>query len=236
MKPTILPSRQAPFIILTQKLLLACGIFSSLLYVVMNVVTAMLYEGYDFASQTVSELSAVDAPTRPLWVVLAIFYSLFVIAFGVGVRRSAAGSRYLDAAGVLFIVDGIIGFFWPPMHQREVIAAGGGTLTDTMHIIFTIVQVFIMILIIAFGAAAIGKWFRLYSSMTLILLLVSGILTGMDSPKLEANLPTPGIGVWERISIGVYMLWVILLAIVLLRRGNRSWHTDSIETGEVMFK
>jgi hypothetical protein len=33
----------------------------------------------------------------------------------------------------------------------------------------------------------------------------------------KANEPTPWIGVWERINIGVYMLWVVVLAIALLR-------------------
>jgi hypothetical protein len=44
-----------------------------------------------------------------------------------------------------------------------------------------------------------------------------GALTGMEAPGLEANLPTPLIGVWERIGIGVFMLWIAMLAIVLLR-------------------
>jgi hypothetical protein len=44
------------------------GIVSSLLYVAMNVFVAMQWEGYSSASQTISELSAIDAPTRSLWV------------------------------------------------------------------------------------------------------------------------------------------------------------------------
>ena len=45
-----------------------------------------------------------------------------------------------------------------------------------------------------------------------------GVLTGIDSPGMEANEPTPRIGVWERIGIAAQMLWVIVLAVVLLRR------------------
>ncbi|HEV8286443.1 MAG TPA: hypothetical protein VGQ09_19175 [Chitinophagaceae bacterium] len=44
---------------------------------------------------------------------------------------------------------------------------------------------------------------------------------GIDSPNIEANLPTPWIGVWERINIGVYMIWVMVLAILLLRAEKR---------------
>ena len=79
------------------KIFLACGVLSSLLYVVANVVTAALYKGYSAVSQTVSELSAIGAPTRELWVLLMIPYSLLVIAFGAGVWQSAEGNRRLLA-------------------------------------------------------------------------------------------------------------------------------------------
>jgi hypothetical protein len=51
---------------MARKALLVCGILSSLLYVVMNVFVPMQWQGYSSASQTVSELSAIGAPTRPL--------------------------------------------------------------------------------------------------------------------------------------------------------------------------
>ena len=57
---------------MVRKVLLNCGILSSLLYVAMNVLGAMQWEGYNTASQTVSELSAIGAPSRPLWVLLGV--------------------------------------------------------------------------------------------------------------------------------------------------------------------
>ena len=205
-------------------ILLICGILSSVLYVVTNVVTIWLYEGYSPVSQTVSELSAIGAPTRALWVSLLLVYSLLLIAFGWGVWQISPNNRPLRIVGALFIANACVGFFWPPMHQRAVLAAGGGTLTDTLHIVFTAIWGLFAIFTIGFGAAALGKWFRLYSIATLILLLFFGILTGIEGPKLEENLPTPLIGIWERINIGVYTLWVIILAILLLREKNKPSH------------
>ena len=46
-----------------RKGLLMCGILSSLLYVAMNIFVPMQFEGYSYTSQTVSELSAIGAPT-----------------------------------------------------------------------------------------------------------------------------------------------------------------------------
>jgi hypothetical protein len=57
---------------MVRKLLLVCGILSSLLYVATVVLAAMRWEGYSSTSQTVSELIAIDAPTRPLVVPLFI--------------------------------------------------------------------------------------------------------------------------------------------------------------------
>jgi len=65
---------------------------------------------------------------------------------------------------------------------------------------------------------AFGRWFRLYSIASLVILAACGALTFLDAPQIAANLPTPWIGVWERIDIGVWMLWLLVLAVVLLRR------------------
>jgi hypothetical protein len=176
----------------------------------------VLYEGYSSVSQTVSELSAIGAPTRLQWVLLAIPYSLLVAAFGWGVWESAGRNRSLRVVGVLLVSYGALGVLWPfaPMHLRGT----EFTLTDTMHIVLGAVTVLLMLLAIGFGAAAFGKWFRLYSILSLAILVVFGALTGVDAPRIAANLPTPWIGVWERINIGAFLLWVVVLAIALLRR------------------
>ena len=201
-----------------RKVLLVCGIVSSMLYVGMNVFVPMQWKDYSSASQTVSELSAVGAPTRPLWLLPAAFYTLLVTAFGWGIWKSAGRIRALRIVGALIVIYGALGVLWPfaPMHLRPLLAAGGGTLSDTMHIVLGGVTVILMLLAIAFGAASLGKWFRVYSIASLVILAVFGVLTFLEAPRIGANLPTPWIGVWERIDIGVFLLWVVVLAIALL--------------------
>jgi hypothetical protein len=113
------------------KTLLVCGILSSRLYVAMNVFIAMQWEGYSSASQTVSELSAIGAPTRSLWVPLGAVYTVLVTAFGWGVWRSAGRSRAVRIVGGLLVAYGALGVLWPfaPMHLRDTLAAGGSTLS-----------------------------------------------------------------------------------------------------------
>lgn len=203
----------------TRKLLLFCGPLSSLFYLAMNIVVPLFYEGYSSASQTISELSAIGAPTRPLWVPLGHVYTILVIAFGWGVWTSAGTNRRLRAVGELMITYGLTGFAWPfaPMHQREVLAAGGGTQADGMHIALGVVTGVSYLMSLLFGAASFGKPFRIYSIATLVAFLVSGTLMGRDGPKLNRNLPTPWIGVNERIMIGVFLVWMVVLAVAILR-------------------
>lgn len=193
--------------------LLVCGIFSSLLYAGMNVFISMQWDGYSSASQTISELSAIGAPTRALWVWLGTIYTLLFAAFGWGVWRSGARNRPLRVAGAVMIVQGFIGLFWPPMHLR----GEGLTLTDTLHIVWTVATLLLMILAMGFAASALGSRFRTYTIATMAIFVVFGTLTGLDGPRVAANLPTPWIGVWERINTAAYLIWVVVLATALLR-------------------
>ena len=199
------------------RLLIISGIIASLYYAVMNVIVPMYYPGYDIASYTVSELSAIDTPTRTLWVSLVFFYTVLVIFFGAGMWIDSANNKNLRIAAILMIVYGVSGFFWPPMHQRKVIAAGGGSFTDTMHIIFAVFTIVLMMLMMFFAARAFSRRFKYFTVFTFILFIIFGIFTGIEGPKLDKDLPTPLLGVWERINIGLFLLWSIVLATQLLK-------------------
>jgi len=202
--------------------LLFCGVLASLLYIAMNIFIPPLYEGYNWVTQTVSELSAVGAPTRPLWFVLGIIYTLLVAGFGWGVLKSAGEKRSLRIVGILLIINGLIGLTWSPMHQRDVLVAGGGTFTDTWHIVMSIITVLLMFLSIGFGAAAFGKGFRFYSIVTIIVFIVFGVLTFTEAPDVDKNLPTPYIGLWERINIAAFMVWILVFTNNLLQAEKKT--------------
>jgi hypothetical protein len=201
---------------------LICGVVSSLFYVAMNVIVPIGWAGYSPASQVVSELSAVGAPTRPLWVVMGLIYTLLVTGFGWGVRMAAGDDRRLRVTGILIAIYGALGIAWTvaPMHLRPVLAAGGGTFSDTAHLALGAVTEVLYLLALGFAAAALGKAFRIYSIATFAVLVVFGVLMFRDAPGVSANESTPLLGVWERINIGAFLAWVCVLAIALLRRGH----------------
>lgn len=202
-----------------RKLLLVCGILSSLLYLAADIASSLRYPGYNYTTQAISELMAVEAPTRSLMIALLVPYGLLVMAFGVGVWLSAGPRRSLHAAGALLIVYGAVGFVGllaSPMHSRG--ASATMTTTDVMHIVVTGVLLLAMLLFIGFGAAGLGRNFRIYSAVTVFVMFAGGIVAGMQGGNLAAGLPTPGLGITERVNVYSALLWIALFAVALWRQ------------------
>jgi hypothetical protein len=177
-----------------RKVSLLCGIVSSLLYAAM--IWLIRYEGYSPISQVPSELTAIGAPTQALWARLGWIYTALVTTFGLGLWKFAGGNRPVRIVGGVILAFASLGFLWPfaAMHTREVLAAGGATWSDSAHVVLGGVTVVLMFLAIGFGATAFGRRFRVYSIATIVVLLVFGVLTFLEAPRLQANLPTRWIG------------------------------------------
>jgi hypothetical protein len=220
MKPSVTASHQSTLREKLFKILLGCGIFSSLLYVSTDLFAANQWTNYQYCSQSVSELEAIDAPTRPVLLFFFTFYSLLVVLFGSLIRKLFKHRPGIRTTGALLVIYGIIGevtllFF--PIHLR----GKGMTATDTMHIVLTGANVLCMLMVITLGATADARIFRYYSYLTLLILIVFGILTGLDGRLIASGQPTPWVGVKERINIYGYMLWMGVLAFVLFGARDR---------------
>jgi hypothetical membrane protein len=200
-----------------RNVLLACGAASALFYVVALALGATRWEGYSATSQAISELFAIGAPSRSFITPLLVVYALLVYAFGVGVWQSAGAGRALRAAAVLIIakeVFGVVATVVTPMHVRGMEA----TLTDTLHGAFTAVGVFLcMFPAMVLGAAALGKRFRIFTIVIILIFLLTAVWTFSDAGLIEANLPTPWLGLQERICSFSYMVWIAVLSIARLR-------------------
>ncbi|PUZ23337.1 hypothetical protein DCC81_23415 [Chitinophaga parva] len=209
-----LPSREV-----LRRLLLTCGIAASLLYATIIAIVAAREPTYDLAGQTISELSAIGAPTRTLWIILCTPYTWLMLAFAMGVWYSGRQYRPLRMVGLLLGAYAVLGLLWPlaPMHQRDMLATTGGSFSDTAHIVLGAVTQIIFLLSLGLSAQAFGKGFRVYAIITLIFVIAFGLLTFIAAPGIARGTPTPLIGVWECINIGVFLLWVIVLALRTIR-------------------
>jgi Protein of unknown function (DUF998) len=206
---------------MVRKILLGCGIVSSVLYIAVDVLGTLRYAGYSYADQEFSELTAQGSPVRLLMIALsAIPYTLLVAAFAVGVWTSADPKRAARITGAMLLgyaVTGMVTVVFFPMNTREALAAGEGGLRNAMHPSGTIVMSLFFVLAVGFGATLLGKRFRYYSYGTIATLILFGVLTSLQVGQMAANEPTPWMGIEERINIYATMLWVAVLAIGLLR-------------------
>ena len=211
-----------------QKVLLACGIVAPLVYLASDVIAGMRWAGYSFRDQTISELNAIGAPTRALTIALGLVSYAFLIAFGVGVWRSAAVNRRLRVAGGALVALGVSALWAVPfasMHVRE----AEESFTDTLHLVSGGIAGPLLLVIIGFGAAAFGKGYRLYSIATIVVVLAFVAWFGMDGSRVAENLATPWIGVKERIYVYAYQLWLVVFAIALTWRATRTARVDATQ-------
>jgi hypothetical protein len=64
------------------------------------------------------------------------------------------------------------------------------------------------------------------SLTVLVYASVVGLARAMDGPRLAENLPTPWMGIYERINIYGHLQWVVVLPIALWRVRNTATPDD----------
>ena len=197
-----------------RRALLVCGVVSSLVYVTADVLGTLRWEGYSYVDQTISELAAADAPSRPVVMPLFLAYDALLLAFAAGVAGSRVRAARVTAAMLAAVALIGVAVYFFPIHTR----GAAWSLNETMHSILTAVTVILLVLSMGFGALAAGPQFRNYSIATLVVTLLAGAWGGWIGRSLADNGPTPWVGIVERVSVFSYLLWVAVLAIALLPR------------------
>lgn len=197
------------------KWLLRCGVFVPVVQIGGDIFAAMRYSGYSYVNQSVSELSAIGAPTRPITAAVGIAYEILVLAFAVGVWL-VAEKRGMRATAIIlgvFALNAVIwGFF--PMQQR----GNQMTFTDYAHIGGAILQVLTIVLFMAVGSGVSGRWFRVFSILMIVAVLAAGGVAGSQAGQITTGGPTPFMGLIERISFYGPSIWTLVLAIQLMRQ------------------
>jgi hypothetical membrane protein len=202
-----------------RRLLLVCGVLAPLLYFGTDMYAGLLYPGYSFTAQAISELFAIGAPTSGLVVSLFTLSSLLLLAFSLGVWRSSYGSRAIRLTALMFVgnaVNGLVLWNVYPMHMRGAEA----TFTDVMHVLLAGLGVVFVLLAVCIVALSSGGWLRIYSITAIMVLLVPGAVVFMTIPGLTMGEPTPYVGLTERISTYGYYIWQTILIKYLMNAGG----------------
>jgi hypothetical membrane protein len=199
----------------TNKVLLMAGIAAVVVYVIGDLLSSFLYDGYSYLDQAISELSAFGSPVRPLMVTVILIHGVLVLAFGVGVLR-ASGRRSLSWVGGLLIAIGVVGF---PTHTVWAMSSRGmgGGFNDTMHIVLSAVFSVLVIAAMVLSAVAYRGWFRFYALATIAVVVGFGMAASFAIRGIDQN-DTPWAGGFERINAYAYFAWLIVLAVTIMRR------------------
>ncbi|HET9015194.1 MAG TPA: DUF998 domain-containing protein [Thermomicrobiaceae bacterium] len=202
-----------------RKVLLGCGVVAPAWWATMDVVASLRYPGYSYVDQTISELSAQGAPTRPFLIATSGFpHDLLAAAFGLGAWASGNPGSAARRTGTLLMVGAAVdlpGGILFPMQTR----GNEATLRNALHIPFGALDVLLFLLTMASASGLLGKHFRSYTYATVATLLASGTLTALQSGGLARGERTPRMGVEERVGVYATMAWLTVLAIGLLRGG-----------------
>jgi hypothetical protein len=144
-----------------------------------------------------------------------------LMGFGAGVWRAAHGRPSLRATGGLLAAHASTFPLWvlSPMTSREEML-GPIAPNDLGHLMLTALTLIFILLETGFAGKALGRRFRIYSGVTVVAVLGLGGLTALFSSRLPHG-PTPWLGLVERGSVGAWLLWLAVLAVVLLRQEGR---------------
>jgi hypothetical protein len=192
-----------------RKVLLACGPLSALIYIGWHELAALQWEGYSRISNAISELHFTGTPSKSFldpwqgWVDSAL-----LAVFGIGIWLSAQGSRSLRVIGAVMIVPAAMIPLWMIFGEASLAA----------HLAFVGVGILCWLVAMGFGAAALGKRFRIYSLVSLGLVVGFFALGFSYVPEANAGQPTPFLGLFERIGFSAYFVWLTVLAVALWRR------------------
>lgn len=196
-----------------QKLFLYCGILAPIVYLGTDWLAGRLLKGYSFQAQSMSELSAVGSPVRPIVVSLTLAACLLMIAFGIGIWRAGGHELLPRIVAGLVIGNAVTGFiaaaFFPTRYGER-----PDFVSPNVLIMFLSVVCFVLAMII--GAVAFSGWLRMVS---IAIPVAYVLLAGLRFAKAAASAADQSeslIGAQERTMGYSFLLWVIALAIYLL--------------------
>ncbi len=205
-----------------QRILCTSGVAAPLLFVFMTVLGGAMRPGYSHAADTVSELLSPGSPNRLLLSALFTAYALLVVAFGVGmlqvIRGSEQSARVGSIGASLFIIAGLVNVAIATVFPQDPWGTAR-TFAGQMHMILSAVIGVLQMLSILL----LGIWFRRTGSSS-GLAAYSFLTVGMvflSAGFLLARVGTPLMGIAERISVLVGLLWTFTTALWMVRNSAR---------------
>ena len=193
------------------------GVAAVIFYVLAVIVGGMITPGYDHIYNTISELSIPGQPDR--WIINSLFtlynLSLFLFAFGCFQFIHLRQQKTVRLIFMLVMILAVLGiaFIIFPQDVRGLET----TTTGTVHIILAaLTSPITIICTVLMGIILIeNKEFHGWGIIFVILSALIFISGGATAYGVAANLVYGGL--LERITIGVFLLWITALSIMIIK-------------------
>lgn len=187
------------------------GTSAVLAYVGAVVTGGALLPGYSHAYNTISELTASNAPDLPLVQLLFTLYNVGLFAFAWGFYRDPRGtpklrssSRMLMATALLGLATGIF-----PQDSRDVAMTFSGKMHIALAGAMSPLTMLAMICAwLGLRTEAVTRKLGVYSLASFVITFVTGGLTAWG---VATNSPYGGL--LQRLTIGAFLQWVLVMAV-----------------------
>ena len=194
------------------------GVLAPICLVIGVTIAGSFYPEYSHYNQAMSELGAKGSPTHILSPLINNYpLGLLFILFGVGIIKTFSTSTLARFSGILVLIHGLsslsAGFF----SCDVACALESPSPEQNMHNISGLVLFFSLLLSsliwVFISNRCLGiKWFAWFS---LACSLVAVALLPLMAAAIESG---EGFGLYQRLNYGSQALWVLVFALILLRR------------------
>lgn len=189
----------------------ALGISAVGLYVGATLLGGLLDPGYSHMRNAISELTASDAPNVGVLAPIFVAYNLALVGFAFAVLRASVGGSLFRVAAWLFAAAAVSGIGQVTVFRMDSVGTAATT-AGTIHLVLAGVSSIITLA----SAVLYGVAFRrdgAFRTLSTYSFATAGLLV-LSAPAAVISIGTDVMGLFERLTIGVFLAWVVVV----------SWH------------
>ncbi len=207
------PHGQGTSRFLSNRSVMLTGILGSLIFIFNVLLGGFITPGYSHLRHAVSELTQSGAQNIVLLSAIFVVSAILMSVFGLAIYEKYNRLRKRVAiGGILIVLYGVQAVLLASVFPQDPIGSAA-TLPGTMHLVVVGVSALCIVaamLLIGFGvkqSSSHWRGFRVYSILSVLVMLLSGASTGI----LIAN-DIALLGLVERITQLAYLQWFIVFA------------------------
>lgn len=194
------------------------GIIGPIVFLLNDIIGSIITHGFNPIRNAVSELTQAGSENAILLSTLFFIAASMLVVFAIGIviHYNFALSKLMFLGGIFIMLLGIFSALSGTIFPMDPFDTEA-TFPGTMHIVLTglnIVLIILAIPMIGIGLYREKKWksFRLYSIITVLIMATCG---GATSVLMMNDIEL--LGLFERITIYAYQLWIVILAVLLMK-------------------